>query len=68
MKEMPSWIKSKKDALDSSVYLQQHEVDINPFSNRQRCAYNMVKIHSEQQSPRNPLLRIIIGVAGTGKS
>ena len=34
----------------------------------QRFAYNIIKSHSEQPSPKDPLLLIIIGVAGTGKS
>ena len=34
----------------------------------QRNAYNQVKDHSEQASPKEPLLLIIIGVDGTGKS
>ena len=34
----------------------------------QRFAYNIIKSQSEQPSPKDPLLLIIIGVAGTGKS
>ena len=68
IQEMPSWIKTKKDTLDSTFGLQQQNIDVNTFSDMQRHAYNMVKAHSEQACPKDPLLLIILGVAGTGKS
>ena len=34
----------------------------------QANAYNTIRSHSEQASPRDPLLAIVVGVAGTGKS
>ena len=64
--EIPSWIKSKKDTF--SVALPQQNVDIDTFSDMQAHAYNMIKAHSEQSSPKDPLLLIVVGVAGTGKS
>ena len=66
--EMPSWIKTKKDTLGPTVVLQQHNTDVNTFSDMQRHAYNIVKAHSEQACPKEPLLLIVLGVAGTGKS
>lgn len=33
----------------------------------QKCAYDIIKSHSEQPPPKDPLLVIIIGDAGTGK-
>ena len=66
--EMPSWVNTNKKAIDSSVYLPQHHIDINTFNDKQKHAYDMVKTHSEQNSPKDPLLLIVLGVAGTGKS
>ena len=68
--EMPSWIKTKKDELGPAVMLQQHRcnIDVDTFSDMQRHAYNIVKTHSEKACPKEPLLLIILGVAGTGKS
>jgi chromosomal replication initiation ATPase DnaA len=34
----------------------------------QRFAYDIINTHSEQLSPKDPLLLIIIGLGGTGKS
>ena len=68
--EMPSWIKTKKDTLGPAVMLRQHtsHIDVDTFSDMQRHAYNIVKTHSEQAYPTDPLLLIVLGVAGTGKS
>ena len=43
-------------------------IDISTFSDKQRQAYNMIHSHSKQLCPKDALLLIIIGVAGTGKS
>ena len=66
--EMPSWIKTKKDA-GPAVMLQEHicNIDVDTFNDKQRHAHNIVKTHSEQPSPKEALLLIILGVAGTGK-
>ena len=64
--EMPSWVKSKKDTF--SVALPQQNIDISTFTDMQAHAYNMINAHSEQASPKDPLLLIVNGVAGTGKS
>ena len=64
--EKPSWVKSKKDTF--SVALPQQNVDISTFTDMQAHAYNMINAHSEQASPKDPLLLIVNGVAGTGKS
>ena len=64
--EMSSWVKSKKDTF--SVALPQQNIDISTFSDMQAHAYNMINAHSEQASPKDPLLLIVNGVAGTGKS
>lgn len=64
--EMPSWVKSKKDTF--SVALPPKNIDISTFTDMQAHAYNMINAHSEQASPKDPLLLIVNGVAGTGKS
>jgi len=34
----------------------------------QKRGYDIIKAHTEQPCPKDPLLLIIIGVGGTGKS
>ena len=65
--EMPSWIRTKKETLAPSSVIQQTEIDISTFSDMQRFAYNIIKSHLQQPCLKDPLLLIIIGVAGTGK-
>ncbi len=64
--EMPSWVKSKKDTF--SLALLRQNIDISTFTEMQAHAYNMITAHSEKASPKDPLLLIVNGVAGTGKS
>lgn len=64
--EIPSWIKLKKNAF--SIAIPQQNIDISTFSDMQAHAYNMVKAHSQCPYPKDQLLLIVIGVAGTGKS
>ena len=64
--EIPSWIKLKKN--EFSIAIPQQNVDINTFSDMQAHAYNMVKAHSQHPCPKDQLLLIVVGVAGTGKS
>ena len=67
--EMPSWIISQKQ-----TYIYQtsnnpfNNININTFSDMQALAYNSVKEHFESPSQEPPLLLIINGFAGTGKS
>ena len=67
--EMPSWIISLKQ-----TYIYQtsnnpfNNININTFSDMQALAYNLVKEHFESPSQEPPLLLIINGFAGTGKS
>ena len=63
---MPSWKKCKKDTF--SVALAQPNIDVTTFSDMQARVYNIIKAHSEQALPKDPLLLIVNGVAGTGKS
>ena len=41
---------------------------MSTFGDMQECAYDIIKGHSEQPYPKDPLLLIIIGGGGTGKS
>ena len=67
--EMPSWIISQKQ-----TYIYQisnnpfNKININTFSDMQALAYYLVKEHFESPSQEPPLLLIINGFAGTGKS
>lgn len=65
---MSSWLKTSNDLLNPAVVMPHQSIDINTFSYEQQCAYDIVINHSEQAFPKDPLLLIIIGVAGTGKS
>lgn len=66
IREIPSWIKLNKDTF--SIALPQQNIDINTFSDMQARAYNMVKGHSPHPYPKDQLLLIVVGVAGTVKS
>lgn len=66
LSEMPSWI-----SVNSKTYVnevQNYDVNISTFSNMQSLAYNIVRDHFNSPLPRSPLLLIINGFAGTGKS
>ena len=66
--EMSSWLKTSKNLLNPAVVMSQESNDITTFSDEQNCTCDIVKNHSEQAFPKDLLLLIIIGVAGTGKS
>ncbi|XP_068742117.1 ATP-dependent DNA helicase PIF1-like [Montipora capricornis] len=65
-----AFLDKKKDTLGPAVTLRQHtcHIDVDTFSDMQRHTCNIVKTHSEQAYPTDPLLLIVLGVAGTGKS
>ena len=66
--EMPNWIKMKKGD-SSSVTRNSQKIDTNSFSEKQKLAYDIIINHSNLPAEsRSPLLVIIIGEAGTGKS
>ena len=67
IREMSSWITTNKKAFTSRISTNQN-TDVSTFSHMQKRGYNIVKAHSEQLSPKDPLLLIIIGGGGTGKS
>jgi len=66
--EMPAWIKIKRNQFESIEHEDYDVVDINSFSEMQKLTYDIVCRHFENTSEKEPLLLIIIGVAGTGKS
>ena len=68
IREMLSWLKTTTNDLSSRTDMLKENSDISTFSDMQRCAYNIIKAHSQHVSPKDPLLAIIIGVAGAGKS
>ena len=62
---MPSWIVQMKENFEQPPS-QSKEIDTNSFSEMQKLAFNMVTKHSEKSE--EPLLLIVNGEAGTGKS
>ena len=68
IKEMPSWLKTNKQTLAPQLNMPQENIDVSTFSDMQKYAYDIIKTHSEQSCSSDPLLLIIVGVAGTGKS
>lgn len=66
--QMPTWISSKKSEktqMFSSSPMTY--IDIQSFSKMQHLAYSIVKEHFDSK-PKNQLLLIIKGLAGSGKS
>jgi len=68
IREMSSWIKTNKDKLTANVKVPEKNVDVSTFSDMQKRGYDIIKAHSDRPCPKDPLLLIIIGVGGTGKS
>ena len=64
--EMPSWIEQQK----KTYIVQQNQIliDTATFNTKQSIAFNIVKMHYQQENPKEPLLLIILGEGGTGKS
>ena len=63
---MPSWIEQQK----KTYIVQQNQIliDTATFNTKQSIAFNIVKMHYQQENPEEPLLLIILGEGGTGKS
>ena len=68
IREMSAWIKTNNDAFTCTSGAIGETIDLNTFSDMQKHAFNIIKAHSEQPCPKNPLILIIIGGGGTGKS
>ena len=64
---MPNWIKATKESSQFN-YNDSSQTDVSTFSAEQRLAYNSVKSHFISPDTDEPLLLIINGVGGTGKS
>ena len=67
IREMSSWIQTSKQTFKPRTATDQN-IDIITFSEMQKQGYTIIKAHSEQPFPKHPLLLIIIGGGGTGKS
>ena len=68
IKEMSSWIKKNKEVLNPELTNSTQNVDVNTLNDMQKHAYDIITTHSSQPCPKEPLLVILIGVGGTGKS
>ena len=68
IKEMPTWIKTNKQQIISRSTVNTENIDISTFSEMQKLAYDIINTHLHKPCPKDPLLLIIIGGGGTGKS
>jgi len=70
IQEMSSWIKTNRVVHFNNK--NRKNTDISTFSDiyiyMQKGAYDIINSHSQQPYPKEPLLLIIIGGGGTGKS
>ena len=66
--EMPNWIKETKNNQPISHSESCDKIDTSTFSEKQRIAYQTILNHHKCVMPKEPLLLIIIGEGGTGKS
>ena len=67
VREKFSWITTNRDASSTpEIMMPRENANVSNFSDMQKHAY--VKAHSEQPCHTNPLLLIIAGISGTGKS
>ena len=65
--EMPQWIKDRRDSYNFEQHL--FDVDINCLNHMQQLAYDLVMSHShDDDTTKDSLCLMLIGVAGTGKS
>ena len=62
-----SWLANKKSLNDPQWQMPTRIVDISSFSTNQRLAYNIVCDHFNR-SDKEPILLLIKGIAGSGKS
>lgn len=65
--EMPYWINNQKSTFNLDIRQQTKTIDIDTLNHAQLVAYNIVKDHFSQDVDK-PLLMIITGIAGSGKS
>ena len=64
---MPTWIKAQKEQQAEHYYLNSHAINIDTLNAFQRKCYGIIQSHYEDNSDEEPLLLIILGVAGTGE-
>ncbi|XP_020897308.2 uncharacterized protein LOC110236158 [Exaiptasia diaphana] len=65
---MPNWIEKHKDTYSIPCSIKLQPSDPNTFSEKQKLAYNIILKHANDITNIEPLLMIINGEAGTGKS
>ena len=65
--EMPSWLCKSKENCEQ-ILTPTNYINISSFNEMQKLAFNIVTKHSENTNKKEPLLLIINGEAGTGKS
>ena len=69
IEEMPTWIKLQKEQNPDHGLVVRHNINLESLNAMQRKAYDLVKSHYEDNTEdKEPLLLMILGVAGTGKS
>ena len=68
IKEMSSWIKKNKDVLNPELTNSRQTVDVSTLNDMQKHVYDIIRAHSSQPCPKEPLLDISIGVGITGKN
>ena len=66
--EMPNWINRNKDDFTEPLSDKPAQVNVSSFTEMQKLAYDMIIFHSKKRLLNNPLLLIVNGVVGTGKS
>ena len=66
--EMPDWVKVTKNSYTISDRESCDTIDTSTFSEKQRLAYQTILNHHKFVIPKEPLLLIIIGEGGSGKS
>ena len=68
IKSLSSWIKKNKEVLNPELTNSTQNVDVNILNDMKKHAYDIITAHSSEPCPKEPLLVILIGVGGTGKS
>ena len=64
---MPSWISTQKEQYNPQLTME-NIIEIDTLNKEQHLAYTIVFDHFVQPTENNPLLLIITGLAGSGKS
>ena len=68
IREIILWIKTNKGCPSPSMIMLEQNIDLSTFPEGKRHVYEIIKTHSEEPHPKEPLLLIITGVGCTGTS